>query len=136
MSLSTFADLLSSAREQPEPQRLLLVFARAELAADASPAQRAAFERGEGGQLAPVLCVDKRPEELADFAALCAESQQTGIDWDLLFVAALAGRGGHPPNRDEAVRPLKLMVESIKGGRIAQFLAVDRQGELVRLQMG
>lgn len=134
MSLRDFSDLLAAARSQPDPQRLLLVFAAAELPRDATEAERIAFERGEGGALAPVLCVDKTPDEIADFAALCEESRGTGVDWQILFVGALPGRGGHAPNSDEAVQPLKMMVEQIKGGRIAQFLAVDRDGELVNLQ--
>jgi len=134
MTLRTFADLLAAASQQDEPQRLLLVFAAAELPRDATAAERAAFERGEGGALAPVLCVDKMPDEIADFTALCEESRNTGIDWQILFVGALPGRGGHPPNSDEAVQPLQMMVEQIKGGSIAQFLAVDRDGALVSLQ--
>src|SRR5690606_23265631 len=130
MTLRTFADLLAAASQQDEPQRLLLVFAAAELPRDATAAERAAFERGEGGALAPVLCVDKMPDEIADFTALCEESRNTGIDWQILFVGALPGRGGHPPNSDEAVQPLQMMVEQIKGGSIAQFLAVDRDGAL------
>ena len=46
------------------------------------------------------------------------------------------GRGGHPPNSDEAVQPLQMMVEQVKGGRIARFLAVDRDGRLVELARG
>jgi hypothetical protein len=46
------------------------------------------------------------------------------------------GRGGYPPNSDEAVQPLQMMVEQVKGGRIAQFLAVDRDGSLVSLARG
>lgn len=134
MSLRTFADLLLAAREQPEPQRLLLVFASVELPSDASAAQREAFERGEGGVLTPVLCVDKAPDEIADFAALCDESKNAGINWQLVFVGSLPGKAGHPPSADEAARPLKLMVESIRGGRIASFLTVDRQGELIQLR--
>lgn len=132
--MENFSDLLAAARAEPEPQRLLLVFSAAELPRDATPAERAAFERGEGGALAPVLCVDKRPEEIADFAALCAESERTAQRWNILFVAAMSGRGGHPPNSDEAVQPLRMMVEQIKGGQIARFLAVDRTGQLVQLQ--
>jgi hypothetical protein len=132
--MHNFADLLAAAHAEPEPQRLLLVFAAAELPRDATPAERALFERGEGGALAPVVCVDKRPEEIADFAALCAESDLTAQRWDILFVAAMSGRGGHAPNADEAVQPLRMMVEQIKGGHIARFVAVDRSGELVQLQ--
>ena len=132
--MQNFADLLAAARAESEPQRLLLVFAAAELPRDATPAEREAFERGEGGALAPTVCVDKRPEEIADFAALMAESEHTGQRWDILFVAAMSGRGGHPPTSDEAVQPLRMMVEQIKGGRIGRFLAVDREGDLVSLQ--
>ena len=134
MSLHDFSGLLQAARAQAEPQRLLLVFASAELPADATAEERIRFERGEGGALAPALCVDKSPDEIRDFAALAEESRLTGIDWDILFVAAMAGRGGHPPSSDEAAQPLQLMVEAIKGGRIGEFLAVDRNGELVQLE--
>ena len=88
MTLHCFADVLDAARLQPEPQRLLMVFAAAELPRDAT---------------------------------------------DILFLAALGGRGGFAPNSDEAVQPLKMMVEAIKGGRIADFLAVNRDGTLVQL---
>jgi hypothetical protein len=132
--LESFANLLAAARAQAEPQRLLFVFAAAELPGDASPAERTRFERGDGGTLAPVLCVDKRPEEIADFAALVRESLQTGVRWDIAFVAAMSGRAGFAPGSDEAVQPLRLMVEAIKGGRIGELLAVDRSGELVQLE--
>lgn len=131
--MQDFADLLHAARQQPEPQRLLLVFAAAELPADATAAERAAFERGEGGALAPVLCVDKRPEEIASFDALREESAATGIHWHVLFVGALSGHGGHAPGSDEATQPMQFMVEAIKGGRISTFLAVDSSGTLIQL---
>jgi len=136
MQIDSFPDLLAAARAQPEPQRLLLVFAAAELPRDATAEERARFERGEGGALAPVLCVDKLVDEIPSFEALREESRLTGKDWDILFVAALSGRGGHPPNSDEAVQPLQMMVEQIKGGRIARFLSVDRNGSLVQLLAG
>lgn len=49
MDISSFDDLLHAARAQPEPQRLLFVFAAAELPDDATPAQRARFAAGQGG---------------------------------------------------------------------------------------
>ena len=36
-----------------------------ELPDDATPAQRARFEAGQGGALVPLMCVDKTPQELA-----------------------------------------------------------------------
>ena len=136
MSLTHFADLLVMAKQQAEPQRLLLVFSRAELPADADDEQKSAFARGEGGTLAPIICVDKRPEDIQNFEELVMESALTGLDWDILFVAAMSGRGGIAPNEDEAVQPLKMMVEAVKGGRIGQFVAIDRNGALIELTRG
>ena len=134
MPIHDFADLLQAALQQSEPQRLLLVFAVAELPRDATDKEKTEFARGEGGALAPKVCVDKRPEDIESFAALVDESRQTEVDWDILFVSALSGRGGFAPNPDEAVQPLRMMVEAIKGGRVGEFLAVDRNGELVELK--
>lgn len=128
MSIASYADLLDEARQQPEPQRLLFVFARAELPDHPDEEQRKRFEQGQGGALAPVLCVDKTLEELSDMPALVEESRRTGVDWDVVFVAALAGDGIHPPTSDEAEQPLQRMVESLQMGSIENFLAFDRQG--------
>ena len=94
MDISSFDDLLHAARAQPEPQRLLFVFAAAELPDDATPAQRARFAAGQGGALVPLMCVDKTPQELPSFSALVEEARQftaPGHDWALVFAAALSG---------------------------------------------
>jgi hypothetical protein len=61
VDISSFDDLLCAARAQPEPQRLLFVFADAVLPDDSSPEQRARFEAGQGGALVPLMFVDKTP---------------------------------------------------------------------------
>ena len=132
MNITSFADLLTAARQQPEPQRLLLVFARAEMPEKASPEQRNRCASRSGGYLLPAVCVDKLPEELSSFPALVEESKATGQDWDMLFVAGLSGRAGFAPGSDEAVQPLKMMVEAIEQGRVSQFLAFNKAGEPVR----
>lgn len=129
MAISCYADLLDEARAQPDPQRLLFVFTRAELPDHPSEEQRRRFEQGEGGVLTPVLCVDKAPDELSDMAALVAESRETGIDWDIVFAAALAGHDAEA----RADQHLERMVESLKMGNISSFLAFDRQGEAVSI---
>ena len=48
---SHFRQLLQAAAAQPDPQRLLFVFAAAELPDDPTPAQRERFAAGEGGAL-------------------------------------------------------------------------------------
>ncbi|MBF0666138.1 MAG: ribonucleotide reductase subunit alpha [Brevundimonas sp.] len=130
-SSSHFRQLLDAAAAQPDPCRLLFVFAVAELPGDATPAEREQFLAGRGGTLAPVMCVDKAPGELADFAALAAESRQTGAAWTMVFAAGLGGRNGQPPASSEIDAALQLMVEAVRDGGFARFAAYDGEGDPV-----
>lgn len=133
MNITSYADLISAANAQVEPQRLLFVFTRAELPDDASALQKQRFEAGEGGTLAPVMCVDKLPAEQPHFDGLVSESKDTGMDWDIVFVTSMSGRAGIAPGSDEATQALKMMVESVKQGAVGNFLALDRSGTAVNL---
>ncbi len=131
--ISSYRDLIETSRSQQEPQRLLFVFCRAETPDDASAEEKAAFERGEGGALTPVICVDKTPDEAPDFKALADESRATGQSWDVVFIAAMSGRGGMAPSTDEAQQPLTMMVESIRLGHVSNYLPLDADGNAVNL---
>lgn len=131
MEITNFDDLLQAARQQPEPQRLLFVFAGAELPDNATALQRAQFDAGEGGELAPLMCVDKAPAELSGFAAFAAEAARAGPPWSIVFAAAVSGRGGVPPTSRDAEAPLQRMVDAIKSGRLEGLLPFDRRGEPV-----
>ncbi|MDD2924992.1 ribonucleotide reductase subunit alpha [Rhodoferax sp.] len=133
MIISTFDDLLQAARTQDLPQRLLLVFANAELPPDCTPQQRQQFEAGTGGALVPGLCVDKTPEELGNFAALREESAQFAVDWQMVFVSTLTGTSGQAPTSQQADTALTRMVTSIKLGALANMIVFDRQGEAISL---
>lgn len=133
MQIASFDDLLRAARMQPEPQRLLFVFAGAELPGHASAMQRAQFDAGEGGELAPLMCVDKAAAEIASFAALADEAARAGPPWAVVFAAALSGRDGTAPTAADADAPLQRMVEAIKAGRLGGMLPFDRRGEPVHL---
>jgi len=126
-----FHQLLQAAAQQLQPQRLLFVLAAAELPADASAAQRTAHQRGEGGTLSPLMCVDKSPAALSSFAALAEEARQAGPPWDLMFVAALSGQGGDEPAQADVEAAMKRMVERIHQGQIDGLLVLDRLGEPV-----
>jgi len=132
--LHSYAEFIQLAQTQAEPQRLLWVLAKAELPNGYTELQRLDFEAGFGGALEPVLCVDKLPAEVADFGQLVQESAETGVHWDIAFVGSLSGRAGHAPSSDEAEQPLRFMLKKIQSGMIADFLAFDRQGQLVSLQ--
>lgn len=133
MNISCFDDLLTAARYQPLPQRLLLVFADIELPDGSTPEQRADYEAGHGGALTPLMCVDKSPQELDSFASLVAEAASTGQKWGMVFAAALSRPVGQPPSVDGTAAQLQLMVEAIKDGRIGGYLAFDVHGFPVKL---
>ncbi|MES2947492.1 MAG: ribonucleotide reductase subunit alpha [Pseudomonadota bacterium] len=133
MSIQNFDDLLQQSQLQSQPQRLLLVFANAELPDDATAAQRAGFLKGEGGALVPHMCVDKLPQEIASFKQLLDESAEHAPDWRMVFVAAMSGAHGAPPSSEAADPQLQRMVEMIRAGALASLLSFDRQGLAVQL---
>ena len=77
------------------------------------------------------MCVDKAPGELADFAALVAESRKAGPPWQVVFAASLGGQAGQPPARARIDQALQAMVEAVRGGRIGGFAAYGPQGDLL-----
>jgi hypothetical protein len=137
MDISNFDHLLDAARQQVQPQRLLLVFAGASLPENATDEQRACFEAGQSGELAPLMCVDKDPRALTDFAALVEEAEEAttlGPGWALVFAAALSGQGGQAPTASLVDAALQRMVEAVKSGALAGLIPFDRQGEAVQLR--
>ncbi|MES2300446.1 MAG: ribonucleotide reductase subunit alpha [Pseudomonadota bacterium] len=134
MQIASYADLLSAARAQPQPQRLLFTFARAGLPEQARVAEQARYASGSGGTLTPVLCVDKTPDEAPTFASLVEESRHAGAQWDVAFVTSISGRAGQAASSGEAEGALKMMVAAIQSGQIDRFLAFDRGGDLLRFE--
>lgn len=131
---SPFDQLLQAAAAQTEPQRLLFVFATAELPADASPAQRQRHAAGRGGALAPLMCVDKAPQDVTGFDALVAESREAGPPWQVMFAAGLSGRGGQPPSDAQVEQALQTMVERVRGGQVEGLLALSPQGDALQFR--
>lgn len=127
-----FDDLLRHAQADSPALRLLLVFAKAEIPDDATPSQRAAFEAGQGGALAPILCVDKAPNEIASFNALVEESRSAGPAWSVVFVAALES-AAQPLSATDIEGALTRMVEGIRVGAADRFAAFGRDGCQLRL---
>lgn len=131
MNIENFDDLLKAARAQPQPQRLLFVFAGATVPDDATPAQRAAFEAGAGGSLEPLMCVDKDPAAVPDFDVLADEARQFGPDWSFVFCAAMDAAG-------EAATAAALdgLVNAVREGRLAGLLPLDREGRVRAIEPG
>jgi hypothetical protein len=139
MLIKNFDDLLKSAHQQPDAQRLLFVFAGSELPDDCTPVQRSRFEAGLGGALAPLMEVDKLPDQLKNFDQLVDESlkfaQGTPAEhWSIVFVGALGGEGRTPPGSQETDMALRRMTDSIRAGEIKPYITFDRMGHMVKLQ--
>lgn len=133
MNISSFDEFLTAARAQPTAQRLLFVFAAAELPANATQDQQAAFEQGHGGELSPLMCVDKAASEIGSFSALVDESRRAGPPWSIVFAAALSGHGGVAPESKAAEAPLQRMVERIRDGELEGMIPFDTTGAAVTL---
>ena len=134
MDIASFDDLLRMATQQAGLQRLLLVFCQAEMPEDATPQQKAEFEAGEGGALVPVASVDKFPEALGSFAALSAEAVEHGLQWDVLFVAAMDRAPSEGPDQIAAVdQTLEAMVSAVKAGQVGSFVPFDASGAVLAL---
>src|SRR5699024_7628349 len=141
--LDSFDALLQAAHEQPEPQRLLLVFVKTVLPEDADEAQSRRFESGQGGGLVPVMYVDKDEDEIEDFAGLLQEAEATGAHWgqhmtatwDMVIVGCLGGLADRKPTAEDAEEPLTQIIRTIHyGGSLAHLAAFDRQGHPVRFE--
>ncbi len=91
------------------------------------------FDDGQGGELKAVMYMDKDLAELTGFADLVTESEQMEQDWFMVLVACLSGNNSISPTAEEAEQPLKMMVQTVQnGGDLSQYLAFDKQGELLR----
>lgn len=124
-----FKELLDAAGQQGEPQRLLFLFAQIEKQDSKKHKQR------QHGSVVPLMCVDKLPAELADFAGLAAEADQVSADWDFMLAAGLSGTDGQPPSADEAEPHLNKMANDLMmGADLSRYVIFDRQGNPVSMQ--
>jgi hypothetical protein len=133
MNILHYDHLLNAARQQPEPQRLLFVFAQVELPDDASPEERERFEAGEGGALVPRLCVAKTPDEETTFTALCEQADGMDCQWSLVVSAAVGGQRGQPPTEQAVDQALEQLVGRVQAGALDGLLVFDRKGEALSL---
>jgi len=127
-----YETLLVTARQQPEPQKLLFVFLKTALPDDHTPEEARRFAEGQGGALVPVFRVGLIPEQLTTFADLVMEADAMGEEWHMVLVAALDGTGGQPPTDDKVEEWLGIMQKTVEvGGNVGQYLAYNRDGEPV-----
>ncbi|MCK5761492.1 MAG: ribonucleotide reductase subunit alpha [Candidatus Izimaplasma sp.] len=132
IDITNYQSLLAVGRLQQEPQRFLFVFLQSSLSQDHTETDKQRFQSGLGGELEPIMCVDKNLSELTTFADLVTESKQMEQAWSMVLIACLAGKNGIPPTAIEAKPVLELMVQTVHSGSdLSKYLAFDTQGDLL-----
>lgn len=126
--ISMFKDLLDLAHEQPDPQRLLFLFA------SAKTTNKSRKQQDKKGTITPTMVVDKLPAELSDFKLLCTEADSLSKDWDFVFIASLSGDKGQAPSSEDAEPYLNRMTNDVtSGNNIHRYVVFDRQEQPIEL---
>ncbi len=124
--MSQFEELLNKAKNEPRPLRILILFAKA----------TNMFEGGQqsysSGTIEPIMCVDKRPEELTTFKALVEEADSHTKKWNFILVSSLSGTNNTEPTDKEVDSALHKMSNGLASGEdLSQYIVWNRQEELV-----
>lgn len=126
--MSHFENLLNTAKNEPQPQRILFLFAKA---IDQAGVMRADCQ---GGRIEAVMCVDKSPEDLSTFKSLVAEADQQSVNWNLILTSTLSGNGGQNPSDSEILTALQKMSNIFaKQEDLSQFIVWNRQEEIIEV---
>lgn len=126
--LSNFKTLLEMANEQPDPQRLLFLFA------SAKPTNKSRKQDDKKGTIEPTMVVDKLPEEIADFTHLISEADSINKNWDFVFIASLSGQQKKAPTSQDAESYLDKMTDDVmSGNNIMSYVVFDRNENPIEL---
>lgn len=122
-----FQKLVDAAKNQPEPQRLLMLFVKA------SQENKAKKKRSRG-TINPVMCVDKLPEELTTFTNLIKEADNISSEWNMVLFAGLNGTDGKAPTTEDADPLLNRMANDVAMGQdLARYFILDRKGNQIQV---
>jgi len=126
--ISMFSDLLSMANEQPDPQRLLFLFASTEAT------RKSRKREDKKGTIEPTMVVDKLPNELSSFSELVKEADSINKKWDFVFIASLGGQNKQHPTSEEAEPYLNTMTDDVMTGKnIRKYVVFDRDENPIEL---
>ncbi len=115
MQITNFNDLLVAARNEPQPQQFLLLFAKAD-------AKRNAFKTSHSsGTITPVMCVDKPTEELSTLQALIEEADKITDQWDFIFIGSLNAATDAEPHLT------KMSNDIATGNDLSRYVILDRE---------
>ncbi len=124
--MSQFQDLLKQAKNEPQKQQLLFLFAQATNMFEGEQ------KNYNSGTINPVICVDKNPEELTSFAELVEEADSFTKGWNFILVSSISGKNGVAPTAEEIDQSLKQMSNGIASGEdLSNFVVWNRKEESI-----
>ncbi len=125
-----YQELLEMANNQEQPQRLLFLFVQPE---GNNPKKS---KKHQKGSLTPVMCVDKLPDEVANFDALVKEADSIEKNWQFVFISGLSGENNLAPSSEDAEPYLNRMTSDLQTGQnIARYLVLDRAGQRIEMMV-
>lgn len=117
--------MIDAAEAQDQPQRILIMLAKSEIETNCT-------DKGISGTISPVICVDKTPDEITTFEDFVTEADSINSDWDMMFIAGLAGENDQMPSSEDADPILNKMVNDLVSGQyLSRYLIIDRNGQPV-----
>ncbi len=126
--ITNFSELLVTASNQDQPQRLLFLFAKAQ--------NEAKTKNKQSGTISPVMCVDKLPEEMTSFKDFIKEADAINKDWNFIIIAGLNGTNGQTPTPEDAETHLNNMTKMLASGQnLSQFVIFDRDENPVSISL-
>lgn len=115
MTITNFSDLISHAKNEPNPQQFLFLFAKAD-------SKRNAFMTSHSsGTIIPVMCVDRPADELSTFKALIEEADKITEKWDFIFIGCLNASSDAEPHLT------KMSNDVANGNDLSRYVILDRE---------
>lgn len=115
MIIQNFNDLILAARQEPQHQRFLMLFAKAE-------SKKNAFKTNHSsGTITPVMCVDKTTEELTTLKDLINEADKITDKWDFIFIGCLNAATDPEPHLT------KMSNDVASGNDLSRYVILDRE---------
>lgn len=124
--MSALKELITMASYQGEPVKLLFLFAKAEY----EQSEKGANKDENKGHMTPIMCVDKYPTELTNFAELCREADNINPEWEFIFVTSMLA----DVDKEALDGGLKRMASDIENGEnTAMYVVLDRQENVIEM---
>ena len=134
LDITNFNSLINAAKQQDQPQKILVAFIEVYLPSQHNVSQAKDFLAGTGGVLKPIQLVEKDPFQLYDLNSLAEESLTEQKNWKIALIGCLSGINGLMPNSQVTKKHKDSMIHKINSGAdLSRYFAFHKNGDLLQL---